>query len=77
MRSLLPLACAPFSRKLASHQRLMLNKTDLLARKEPTMSDYGPDPANEDVTLFNLVEDQQMFHKMLAQKKLAEVRSVA
>jgi len=66
MRRLLPVACFPFSRKLANQQRMMLNKADLLARTQPAKEDLGPDPASDDVTLFNLVEDQQMFANMMA-----------
>jgi hypothetical protein len=45
---------------------MMLNKADLLARTQPAKEDLGPDPASDDVTLFNLVEDQQMFANMMA-----------
>ena len=44
----------------------MLNKSDLMKQSEPVKLDLGPDPASDDITLFNLVEDQKMFAKLFA-----------
>lgn len=46
----------------------MLDKAQLNHMTKPVLPDFGPDPANEEVSLFNLVEDRQMFNKMILER---------